>query len=106
MNHRNNRFPDSLNLSNIILVYKKLDPSDKDNYRPVSFLPLSLKVLEKNYLWSALWIYGKLKLCSGYYVVSKKYIPQYIDSGDYAGAICLKPICLMTIYHKNYWLQN
>ena len=28
-------------------VYKKLDPSDKANYRPVSVLPLMWKLFEK-----------------------------------------------------------
>ena len=44
---RNNKFPDSLKLSNITPVYKNLDPSDKTNYRPVSVLPLLSKVFEK-----------------------------------------------------------
>ena len=44
---RNNKFPDSLKLSDITPVYKKPDPSDKANYRPVSVLPLLSKVLEK-----------------------------------------------------------
>ena len=44
---RNNKFPDSLKLSDITPVYKKLDPSDKANYRPVSVLPLLSKVFEK-----------------------------------------------------------
>ena len=36
----------------------------------------------------------------GYYVVSKKYIPRYIDSGDYAGAILihLSKACLSNDY--------
>ena len=29
-------------------MYKKLDPSDKTNYRPVSVLPLLSKVFETN----------------------------------------------------------
>ena len=32
---RNNKFPDSLKLSDITPVYKKPDPSYKANYRPV-----------------------------------------------------------------------
>ena len=44
---RNNKFPDSLKLSDITPVYKKLDPSDKASYRPVSLLPLLSKVFEK-----------------------------------------------------------
>ena len=45
---RNNKFPDSLKLSDITSVFKKLYPSDKANYRPVSVLPLLSKVFEKN----------------------------------------------------------
>ena len=44
---RNNKFPDSLKLSDITPVFKKLGPSDKANYRPVSVLPLLSKVFEK-----------------------------------------------------------
>ena len=32
----NNKFPDTLQLSDITAVFKKLDPNDKPNYRPVS----------------------------------------------------------------------
>ena len=34
----NNKFPDTLKLSDITPVFKKLDPSDKANYRPVSIM--------------------------------------------------------------------
>ena len=44
----NNKFPDTLKLSDITPVFKKLDPSDKANYRPVSVLPLVSKVFEKS----------------------------------------------------------
>ena len=41
------KFPDSLKLSDIIPVFKRLDPSDKANYRPVNVLPLLSKSFEK-----------------------------------------------------------
>ena len=41
---RNNKFPDSLKLSDITPVFKKLDPSDKANYRPASVLLFLSKV--------------------------------------------------------------
>ena len=44
---RNNKFPGSLKLSDTTPVFKKLDPSDKANYRPVNVLPLLSKVFEK-----------------------------------------------------------
>ena len=44
---RNNKFPNSLKLSDIVPVFKKLNPSYKANYRPASVLPLLSKVFEK-----------------------------------------------------------
>ena len=43
----NNKFPDTLKLSEITPAFRKLEPSDEANYRPVSILPLVSKVLEK-----------------------------------------------------------
>ena len=46
--NRNNKFPDSLKISDITPVYKKLDPSNKTNYnKPVTVLPLLSKVFER-----------------------------------------------------------
>ena len=42
-----NKFPDTLKLSDIMPVFKKLDPTDKTSFRPVSVLPLLSKVFEK-----------------------------------------------------------
>ena len=43
----NNKFPDTLKLSDIIPVFKILDPSDKTNCRPVTILPLVSEVFDK-----------------------------------------------------------
>ena len=40
-------FSDSLKMVNVTLVFKKEDPLDKSNYRPVSILPLLSKVYER-----------------------------------------------------------
>ena len=40
-------FPSSLKLGNITPIFKKDDPLDKSNYRPVSILPLLSKVYER-----------------------------------------------------------
>ena len=40
-------FPDSLKCANPIRIYKKGGRFDKNNYRPVSILPLLLKVYER-----------------------------------------------------------
>ena len=42
----NNKFPDSIKLSDVTSVYKRLDSSDMANYRPVSVLPLVSKVFD------------------------------------------------------------
>ena len=39
--------PDSLKLANITPVHKKDETTDKENYRPVSVLPLFSKIFEK-----------------------------------------------------------
>ena len=39
--------PDELKIADIIPVFKKEDPNDKTNYRPISLLPLISKMFEK-----------------------------------------------------------
>ena len=43
----NNKFVDTVKACGITPVFKKLDSSDKANYRPVGILPLVSKVFEK-----------------------------------------------------------
>ena len=43
----NDTFPDCLKEASVTKVFKKDDPLDKGNYRPVSILPLFSKVFEK-----------------------------------------------------------
>ena len=49
INHsvKESTFPDELKQSEVIPVYKKLDPSQEENYRPVSLLPHISKVFER-----------------------------------------------------------
>ena len=44
-----NKFPDSVELSDITPVYKKIDPSDKANCSPVCFI-IIIKNISKNHL--------------------------------------------------------
>ena len=44
---RTGNFPDKLNLADITLVFKKNIPLDKENYRPVSVLPVVSKIFER-----------------------------------------------------------
>ena len=43
----NGAFPDCLKEANVTPIFKKDDSLDKENYRPVSILPLLSKVFEK-----------------------------------------------------------
>ena len=49
INHslKESTFPDDLKQSEVIPVYKKLDPLQKDNYKPESLLPHISKVFER-----------------------------------------------------------
>ena len=40
-------FPDELKIGDIVPVFKKEDPNDKTNYRPISLWPLISKIFEK-----------------------------------------------------------
>ena len=40
-------FPQELKISEVVPVYKKLDPLQKENYRPVSLLPHISMVFER-----------------------------------------------------------
>ena len=62
-------------------MYKKLDPSDQANYRPVSVLPLLSKVFEK-IIYDQLYEYIMENLPS-YCVVSGKHIPRYMLPSSY-----------------------
>ena len=52
-------FPDSLNRANIAPIHKKNNPLDKENYRPVSILPLLSKVYERA-------IFNQIKFFAGF----------------------------------------
>lgn len=41
------KYPDSLKVANITPVHKKNDPTGKVRYRPVTILPLLLKIFER-----------------------------------------------------------
>ena len=58
-----NVFPDSLKLADITPVHKKDETTNKENYRPVSVLPLISKIFERV-------IYDKLS----------EYLEKYLNS--------------------------
>ena len=42
-----NNFPDELKLADVTPIYKKDDPTNSKNYRPVSVLPVTSKIFER-----------------------------------------------------------
>ena len=44
---QHNRFPQEMKLSEVIPLYNKLDPLQKENYRPISLLPHTSKMFER-----------------------------------------------------------
>ena len=44
---RAGNFPDRLKLADITPVFKKNNPSEKENYRPVGVLPVVSKIFER-----------------------------------------------------------
>ena len=51
-------FPEFLKRANTTRVHKKNDPLGKENYRPVSILPLFSNVYEKDYIYSTAWVHA------------------------------------------------
>ena len=97
---RNNKFPDSSKLSDTTPVFKKLDPSDKANYRPVSVLPLLSKVFEKiiyDQLYEYLENFLSELLCGFRKAHSTQHAlfrliqkwQEELDSGGYVGTILM-----------------
>ena len=91
-------FPDSLKSADITPVHKKDETTDKENYRPVSVLPLFSIVYYA--------VFGKLiphnMLCSNYYKPGKKNWINLVSWKQYKW-IYLKP---MTLYLMIFLLQN
>ena len=93
-------FPDSLKLANAAPIFKKEDPLDKSNYKPVSVLSLLSKVYEKviynqlsDYSDSFLnnILYGFRKARSTHYALLKLLQPcqQVLDNGGFIGTILM-----------------
>ena len=93
-------FPDPFKLSNIVLVQKKGDPTDKTNYRSVSVLSLLSKIFEKvmyeqlyeylnNYLNDLLC--GFRKALSTQYVLTRliQSLKKGLDNSGLVGAILM-----------------
>ena len=46
------KFPNELKIASIMPIFKKEDPLDKTNYRPISILPTVSKIFRKNIIQS------------------------------------------------------
>ena len=93
---RNNKFPNSLKVSDITPVYKKLNPSDKANYRLVVFYHYYQKYLKKA-IYDQLYVYSENFLSELLCGFRKAHSTQHalfrliqkwqteLDSGGYVG---------------------
>ena len=74
---RESTFPEELKHSEMIPVYKKLDPLKKENYRPVSLLPHVSKVFER-IIYQQINTYMKDKLSKCLTGFKKSYGTQHL----------------------------
>ena len=96
-------FPDSLKLADITPVFKKKDPLNKTNYRPVSVLPIVSKLFEKimqkqindfisNYLSPYLCGYRKGYNTQQALLALIEKWKKNLDDKAYVGAVLIGPI--------------
>ena len=97
---RESTFPEELKHSEVIPVYKKLDPLKKENYRPVSLLPHVSKVFER-IIYQQINTYMKDKLSKCLTGFRKSHGTQHllvtmlekwkkaVDNGEYVSALFL-----------------
>ena len=77
-------FPDSMKISRIVPIFKAGDKNELDNYRPISILPQSSKVLEKLFENRLLNIVEKNNVLNQYI-----YINMVLDEIDQQQLPCL-----------------
>ena len=91
-------FPDSLKAANITPIFKKDDPLDKANYRPVSILPLISKVYERliynqlseyseSFLSHILWGFRKAHSTQHALFKLLQFWQKELDNGGFVGTI-------------------
>ena len=107
-------FPDSLKEANITPIFKKDDPLDKSNYRPVSILPLISKLFER-LIYNQLSEYTEGFLNHILCGFRKAHITQHalfkllqscqkeLDNGGFVGTILTDlSTTYMIVYHMSY----
>ena len=88
-------FPDSLKCANVRPIYKKVNPFDKNNYRPVSTLPLLSKVYERAIYEQALHYFKPISMqfCvdSTQHALFKLLTPwqNLLNKGEFVGSILM-----------------
>ena len=95
-----NYFPDIVKQTKVMSVYKKLDPLEKEKYRPVSLLPHVSKVFEK-IIYKQINTYMEDKISDYITGFRKSHGPQHslvimlgglkqaIDKGEYISVMCM-----------------
>ena len=87
-------FPDSLKCANVRPIYKKDDPFDKKNYRPVNILPLLSKIYETSYYFEPFFneiLCGFRKAHSTQHALFKLLTSRQnsLDRGGFVGSILM-----------------
>ena len=56
---KENRFPNLMKVAEISPVFKKLDNTSKENYRPICMLSNFAKIFWEHHLFTTKWLHGK-----------------------------------------------
>ncbi|CAB3981599.1 Hypothetical predicted protein [Paramuricea clavata] len=91
--------PREWKLANIVPVYKKGEREYTENYRPISLLPITSKVLERCVLNNVKdWLYGLVNECQHGFLIGKSCVTNLIEALDYIGSVLDKGGQIDTIY--------
>ena len=106
-----NIFPDSLKFADITPVHKKDETTNKENYRPVSVLPLISKIFERiiyDQLSEYLEKYLNSILCGFRKAHFTKHAlwQEELDKGGFVRTILMVYPKLMIVYYMTFLLQN
>ena len=91
--------PREWKLANIVPVYKKGEREYTENYRPISLLPITSKVLDRCVLNNVKdWLYGLVNECQHGFLIGKSCVTNLIEALDYIGSVLDKGGQIDTIY--------
>ena len=72
---KQNKFPNELKIADITPIFKKEDPLDKTNYRPISILPTVSKIFERI-------LFNQLQCFSNKFLINLQKWQKFLDACD------------------------